>query len=390
MALGDYVKTTFIEGSAPGLSATRLNNNENKTAELDQAQAAHLADDVHHIPYGVDTGVANAYIITLSPAPTAYIDGMGIAIKIVNASTGTSTLNVNALGTKPILDTLGNALTATNNLKAGLIYSMRYNATSGNFIVQGKGGGGNATAGQLLINATATVDAGQIVGTMPNKEGSATVLTPSGADIIIPQGYFGGVIGDGKVAAVVVPAANVLAGTTIAGTAGTMPANGSPTIAPGVNAQSLAAGNYTGGTVNGDANLIAANILTGISIFGVAGTAKRQASGTITSVNDSRTYYYSDGTTVSKCSITVSGLTFTPSVIVMIELTSGDIFIFTPLTIGTTGRITEVYNIGGNNALITYANEANLKLDGVAAYVNTTGFRMPANYIDSYNWYAYE
>ena len=42
MALGDYVETTFVEGTAPGISATRLNNNENKTAELDSAQAAHV------------------------------------------------------------------------------------------------------------------------------------------------------------------------------------------------------------------------------------------------------------------------------------------------------------------------------------------------------------
>ena len=40
--LGDYVKITFIEGSAPGISATLLNNHENKTKELDSAQAAHV------------------------------------------------------------------------------------------------------------------------------------------------------------------------------------------------------------------------------------------------------------------------------------------------------------------------------------------------------------
>lgn len=44
MALGDYVKTAFVNGGPPGISAERLNNNENKTAELDAAQAAHLAE----------------------------------------------------------------------------------------------------------------------------------------------------------------------------------------------------------------------------------------------------------------------------------------------------------------------------------------------------------
>ncbi|WP_373845284.1 hypothetical protein [Clostridium sp.] len=45
----------------------------------------------------------------------------------------------------------------------GLIHhTFRYNGT--NFIVQGKGGGGSATAGDLLLGKTATVDTGQITG----------------------------------------------------------------------------------------------------------------------------------------------------------------------------------------------------------------------------------
>ena len=35
--LGDYTKTTWVNGGAPGISATRLNNHEDKTAELDAA-----------------------------------------------------------------------------------------------------------------------------------------------------------------------------------------------------------------------------------------------------------------------------------------------------------------------------------------------------------------
>ena len=43
MALGDYAKNAYVNGGPPGISADRLNNNEDKTAELDTAQAAHLA-----------------------------------------------------------------------------------------------------------------------------------------------------------------------------------------------------------------------------------------------------------------------------------------------------------------------------------------------------------
>jgi len=49
MAAGDYTKTTYINGSPPALSAANLNNNENKTAEIDSLLALHLADSVKHI-----------------------------------------------------------------------------------------------------------------------------------------------------------------------------------------------------------------------------------------------------------------------------------------------------------------------------------------------------
>src|SRR5665648_85737 len=44
MALGDYGKSVYVNGGPPGISAGRLNNNEDKTAELDAAQAEHSAD----------------------------------------------------------------------------------------------------------------------------------------------------------------------------------------------------------------------------------------------------------------------------------------------------------------------------------------------------------
>lgn len=48
--------------------------------------------------YAADTGAANAYVLTLSPAPTAYIDGMKVRGKIGNTNSGASVLNVNGLG----------------------------------------------------------------------------------------------------------------------------------------------------------------------------------------------------------------------------------------------------------------------------------------------------
>ena len=113
--------------------------------------------DTVGIPYVTSTGTANTYAVTLSPAPTAYTDGMRVTVKINVAATGASTLNVNSLGAKAIKDSLGNAITS-GGLKANTPYTFCYEATSGSFIVLGKGGGGTATASQILSGYTATTD----------------------------------------------------------------------------------------------------------------------------------------------------------------------------------------------------------------------------------------
>lgn len=82
------------------------------------------------------------------------------------------------------------------------------------------GGGsasGNATASDLLLNKTATVEAGEITGTMPN--------------------------------------------------------NGAVNITPSTSNQAISAGYHNGsGVVYGDTDLVASNIKNGVNIFGVAGT----------------------------------------------------------------------------------------------------------------------
>lgn len=75
--------------------------------------------------------------------------------------------------------------------------------------------------GTVLSGKKGFVNGALITGTMVNKVGTTTVITPSTADQAIAQGYYSGVVGDGK--------------------------------------------------VSGDANLVTGNIKSGITIFGVAG-----------------------------------------------------------------------------------------------------------------------
>ena len=115
-----------------------------------------------------------------------YKEPLALAVKIPNDSTGACTININGLGAKAILKANGNAVT---NLKANSIYTMRYNGT--NFILQGEGGSGNATAADILAGKTAGTDAGDIVGTMPNN-GEINANLNCGQSKSLPAGYISG------------------------------------------------------------------------------------------------------------------------------------------------------------------------------------------------------
>lgn len=156
---------TAVQGTTADNTATNLTIHQaDYTAH---GIATHIADYVRQPGYGVTAGSANAYMLTLNPAPTAYVDGMGIVIKIHAANTGASTINVNGLGAKAIVDSKGNPMIA-GKLRLNGTYSLKYNSTSGNFQLQGEGGEyGTAIAADVLTGKTIGTDEGIINGTMP-------------------------------------------------------------------------------------------------------------------------------------------------------------------------------------------------------------------------------
>lgn len=127
---------------------------KNELQTLDNKVTSHLDDYVKHPAYAVATGSANAYSVTLNPAPTSYVEGMAIAVKINVDNTGPSTIDINGLGTKSIKKPNGNDV-AAGNLKAGSIYTLRYNGT--NFILQGEGSDFSDTDKSNLINSINTI-----------------------------------------------------------------------------------------------------------------------------------------------------------------------------------------------------------------------------------------
>ena len=124
-------------------------------------------------------------------------------------------------------------------------------------------------------------------------------------------------------------AANVLSGKTFINSTGqtitgTMANNGTKTITPKASAQTLGAGYYDEITINGDVDLVAANIVSGKNIFGVAGTAtvsslggKQFATGTSSTFDNSTTWTYYNGTKAEGVyTLSVTGLSFTPSTVI--------------------------------------------------------------------------
>jgi hypothetical protein len=83
--------------------------------------------------YVLDTGAANAYVVAISPAISAYANGMTVRFRFTHTNTGASTLNAGA-GVVPLVNDLGNALVAGDAPNGGVCTAI-YDATLNKFLV---------------------------------------------------------------------------------------------------------------------------------------------------------------------------------------------------------------------------------------------------------------
>ena len=157
--------------------------------------------------------------------------------------------------------------------------------------LQNPGDADKLLAGYQLIGQTGQA----ITGTIPSKSG--TDLTASGATVTVPAGYYAAqasksvatatqatpsvsVDSGGKIIASATQAAGYVAAGTKTGSL-QMLVQAAKTWTPGTSDQTMDAHRYLTGaqTIKGDANLKAANIVKGVSIFGVTGTAETGGGG---------------------------------------------------------------------------------------------------------------
>jgi hypothetical protein len=144
---------------------------------------AELALKQDRVTYATDTGAANAYVVTLTHAPASYVAGLRVSMKVANANTGASTVNVNGLGVKSIKRFNGAAL-AANDLMVGAVVDLRYDGA--NFILASQHGASETNAAASATAAAASTaaaadSASAAASSATAASGSATAASASQA-----------------------------------------------------------------------------------------------------------------------------------------------------------------------------------------------------------------
>lgn len=133
----------------------------------------------------VEATGTNTYI-----GATARIKSLGKGTKLTlfvgTNATGNCSLNLNSYGAKNIKDSNGNIVT---NIKANIPYNLCYNGSD--FILQGKGGGGNLIPKYLLAGYYGEGDNGRVDGAMVNR-GAPTTALNCGGTYNLQEGYYSG------------------------------------------------------------------------------------------------------------------------------------------------------------------------------------------------------
>lgn len=145
-------KTTFSDTPPQGTIVTAAFLN----AVNNHRHGGRANDGEGTLDYAVDSGAANAYVVTLSPVLDAFINGMPIFFKAANSNTGASTINVNSLGAVALRKNGTEAL-ISGDILAGQIVVCVYDGTYFQLI-----GLPSTQTGDIQFSMSPTPKAGEI------------------------------------------------------------------------------------------------------------------------------------------------------------------------------------------------------------------------------------
>lgn len=139
------------------------------------------------VAWGVDSGTADTYIVTLPHSTGIYVEGMTIRFKPTHGNTGASTVNVNGAGTVSILRASGDPV-ATDDIIAGMVLQITY--TAGAFRISGSRGAAAAITPHthpeseivnLVSDLAAITSTAAALATTVSGKAAAADLTSEGA-----------------------------------------------------------------------------------------------------------------------------------------------------------------------------------------------------------------
>ena len=189
-----------LEKSGSNAATGNLNIGSNRLTAVADGTAKTDAATVNQIQsnapayQATDTGTANAHVIALSPAITAYASGQKVTFKSGSANTTASTLNVNGLGVKAIKK-LHDQDVASGDIESGSIVTVVYDGTNFQMTSQVAAAGSFALSATDVLDfgaSTLTLSSGAVTGTGSRHVIAAQSGTTDNFDTLATTNYSAG------------------------------------------------------------------------------------------------------------------------------------------------------------------------------------------------------
>ncbi|KOS61729.1 hypothetical protein FJQ98_03020 [Lysinibacillus agricola] len=153
-----------LAGAINELKQTVSDVQTNAKEYTDQQLTEHKVDYVKHPAIATTKLTGVTYIVELNPAPTGYINNMGLVLTIDASCASEYLIQIKGTGVNKVVYT--SKMKQAKNAIAGSILTLRYSADKGAFILQGDGGSGNAQPQHVRKGYTFTNDEGEQTGNL--------------------------------------------------------------------------------------------------------------------------------------------------------------------------------------------------------------------------------